>query len=245
MKRILLLVSAIVLGCTTMFAQSIEIIRPNGNHSINDSIIEVEAAYANSDLMSVPLWIINKSGSSINVKCKWEDSVRLAKTWNSVCWVLCYGANVSSEWQAPSNPAIAPGDTNETFAGDFYDTAHTGCETIRYVFYNASNVNDSAWVLVRFCVSPLSVPQIEGNTLHISAPYPNPSGSYTSFNYHITSDAHLTIYNSIGQSLRDILLSPSANKTNLNVSDMPSGVYICRLSSAGAEPIFQKLIVAH
>ncbi len=79
--------------------------------------------------------------------------------------------------------------------------------------------------------------------MHISAPYPNPSANTVSFNYRVSADAHLTIYNSIGQSMKDITLTPSVNKTNLQMF-LYIQEYIYANSVQKADGI-QKLIVAH
>ncbi|HXB13540.1 MAG TPA: T9SS type A sorting domain-containing protein [Bacteroidia bacterium] len=243
MKHIILFAAGVFLTCTT-FAQNIAIQRLGSNHMVNDSVIVINASLP-TQLNFLGLEVINKGIASISIKVKRIDSALVPNTANYLCWGLCYQDTSTPVFTYPATQVIAAGDTNKTFTGDFNDSGHVGTEIIRYVFFNASNPNDSAWVIFKFIVAPLGIEQITSNSLHISAAYPNPSASSASFNYHISTDAHLTIYNSIGQSVRDVLLSPSANKTNLNVSNMPSGIYICKLSAEGAEPVFQKLVVAH
>ena len=244
MKHIVLFVAGVFLSLATFAQSNIAIQRLNSNHTVNDSVIVVNGALPTL-LNALGLEVINKGIANISIKVKRIDSVLVAHTANYLCWGLCYQDTSAPVFTYPAVQVIAPGDTNKTFTGDFNDSGHIGTEIIKYVFFNASNPNDSTWVIFKFIVAPLGIEQITANTLHISSPMPNPSGSYASFNYHVSTDAHLTIYNSIGQSVKDVLLTPSASRTNLNVTDMPSGVYICKLSAEGADPVFQKLIVAH
>jgi hypothetical protein len=244
MKKTLLLVIGLISGVASVSAQDILIMRPDNKHIVNDSTITVNGTTAiNQYIMGLD--IINNGIGSITVDCKWEDVSTIPGTWQQMCWGLCYSPQQATEWTAPKSQTIAIHDTNNTFAGYLDDTNQTGCESVRYVFYNTINSADSSWVIIKFCIMPTAVQQISANNLHISAPYPNPSSAGVTFNYHINSSARLDIFNTIGQSVRTLTLSPSDSKLNLNVSSMPAGIYICKLEADGATPVYQKMIVSH
>jgi hypothetical protein len=68
--------------------------------------------------------------------------------------------------------------------------------------------------------------------------YPNPFNPETviEFSIPIASKVKLAVYNSLGQLVREILddnLEPGLYKVKFNASDLPSGVYIYRLTAGG------------
>lgn len=243
MKKLIPFLAGLLMA-SAVFGQ-FEIIRPGGNHSVNDSLIVINGK-ASQELTTTTFDVINTGALSIGVKCKRFDTVVVAGTSNYLCWGLCYGPSSATEWTAPSTQSINAGDTNKTFTADYNDSGKAGTEIIRYVFFNSTNSSDSAWVLVKFTViNDLGIAPLTANTLTISAPYPNPAGRYASFNYHTSAMSHLSIYNSIGQQVESMVLNPSGNRVNMDVSGMPSGIYICQMTSQGAQPLYQKLVVAH
>lgn len=246
MKRILLLVSGIILAGSVFAQPNIEIIRVGGITPINDSVIIVNGTVS-QPLLTIPFYVINNNGVKSNIKVKRIDSVVVPHTSNYLCWGLCYGANPATVWQCPATEAIPAGGTDSTFTSDYSDSAQPGTEIIRYIFFNAGNPNDSSWVIVKFNVTPAGVAQINSNALHVSAPYPNPANTNVSFNYNMkgAQNATLEIYNSIGRCVQTLPVSSANGKLSLSVSDLPAGVYICKLGAAGYNPVYQRLIVAH
>jgi len=68
--------------------------------------------------------------------------------------------------------------------------------------------------------------------------YPNPFNPETiiEFSLPIASKVKLAVYNSLGQIVREVLderLEPGSYKVKFNASDLPSGVYIYRLTAGG------------
>ncbi len=245
MKKVLPAIAIVILTVCNANAQFLNIIRTGGNHSVNDSTIVVNGK-TSVELTSTTFDVINTGMSVLNVKCKRYDTVVVPGTSNYLCWGLCFGPSPSVVWTAPSTQGINAGDTNKTFTADYNDSGKAGIELIRYIYYDASNPADSAWVQVKFnVINDAGIAPVAANSMSFSAPYPNPAASFTNFNYHVGALSHLTIYNSIGQEVKSMILNSSANKFSLNVSGMPSGIYICQLTADGTQPLYQKLVVAH
>jgi hypothetical protein len=246
MKKITLFITAILLGCVSLSAQNLKIIRPGGNHYINDSVIVVNGSLPTRDY-NVGFYVINTSGFSIPVYARWWDSTVVPSSKNAMCWSgLCYPNYSFRSWQVPNAESITANDTATDFVG--YDSVGgAGTEIVRFVFANKNVPADSAWVYVKFIIAPLGVDQISGDNMHISAPYPNPAGNNVSFNYNLNNitEAKLEVYNTIGQCMQTIPVSASNNRLNISVAGLPSGIYICKFSANGAEPVFQKMIVTH
>lgn len=249
MKRILLLVAGLILSGSMVLGQNIEIIRSGGNHSVNDSTITVNGSLPTAAFI-ISFDVINTGGASLSIKAKWYrlSGVKGAHTpANAICWGACYPQDTNRAWTAPSTQVLASGDTNKTFTGYYYDSTNAGTESIYYIFYNSANPNDSAWVLINYNIAPMGIAQINSNALHVSAAYPNPANSRVTFNYNLKSEGQgtLEIYNSIGRCVQTLPMNRDANKLSIDVSSLPSGIYICKLYADGCEPVYQRLIVAH
>ncbi len=198
MKKIILLASGLILSFATFAQLNVEVMAPGGNHSLNDSTVVIYSPpLGGVAVHSIPFYVINNGALTLNVKIKRVDSAAVALTSNYLCWgIFCYGANPAPIWTTSTAESMTAHDTDKTFTSDYTDSGHVGTEIIRYVFFSAANPTDTAWFNVKYIISPLSVPQIAANALHISAPYPNPSANTVSFNLRVSADAHLTIYNS-------------------------------------------------
>jgi len=246
MKKITLLIAGILLGASSLFAQSLEIIWPYGNHSLNDSTIIVNGALPTL-LYTEAFQVINVTGGTVNAKVKRIDEIVAAHSGNYLCWGNCYNASTSPIFTSPIAETIGAHDTDQTFTADLNDTNNSGSSKFRYVFYNTANANDTASITIIFNVSPLGVNSITDNVMHFSAPYPNPAGNNVSFTYTLNNiqQAEMEVYNTIGQCVETVPVNASSNKLNINVGGFPSGIYICKFSANGAEPVYQKLIVTH
>lgn len=61
--------------------------------------------------------------------------------------------------------------------------------------------------------------------------YPNPFNSTTYLNVNLSENAELIIYNIQGQIVRNFNVKSGHQKISLNANDMPSGIYLIRLST--------------
>jgi hypothetical protein len=247
MKRILLTASAILLGTAFAFSQSLKIMTVGGNHSLNDSTIIVNGSLPTL-AFALSLDVKNTSAGSIITKVKRIDTIVAAHSSNSVCWgPSCYGVQTGYEWTTPASETVASGVKDTTFSSHYNDSNHAGTSLIRYTFYNINNPTDSSWVLVKYVIAPLGIPEVSVDNLHLSAAYPNPANSTVSFNYHMNGvqQAKFELYNALGQCVQTIPVNSSIDKLNVNVSTLPAGIYICKLEANGSQPVFQKLIVTH
>ncbi len=80
--------------------------------------------------------------------------------------------------------------------------------------------------------------------------YPNPASGITTFSFHVESPENLamTLVNLKGQAVyhHDMgLLLTGKNRIELDVSDLPNGLYSCQLSSDGRIRGTQKILISH
>jgi hypothetical protein len=167
---------------------------------------------------------------------------------NGCTYSICVGPTcyktvaVNTGFTSPTFTAPKGKDTNAFFQD--YNAVNAGTTVIMYEIKNKTGT-DSTWFFVKFVASPTGVPTIAANNLKMSSLYPNPANSTVSFTYHTDYSGTMSIYNSLGQIVKTINLSSTKESMSLDTSDMPSGVYICRLQTAGANVAFRRLVVSH
>jgi hypothetical protein len=228
----------------SMSIGQINIIKPGGNHILNDSTIYEYGDTAN--LMTAEFYVINASGiGSLKVYARRDSISWVAGSENYFCWGgTCNFPSVDS-----SGPCtIGPHDTTNAvnaFFGDYVAQDHIGTTTIRYTFYNSINRSDSSWVIVVFHATPTGIATIAHSAETLSAPYPNPASSMVQFNYKIAQAANLKVYNLLGECVQNTPISSDKNKIAMDVHSMPSGVYLREIEAEGCKPVYQKLIVTH
>ena len=149
---------------------------------------------------------------------------------------------VNTGFTSPTFTAPKGKDTNAFFQD--YNAVNAGTTVIMYEIKNKTGT-DSTWFFVKFVASPTSVPTISANNLKMSSLYPNPANNNVSFTYHTDYNGTMSIYNSLGQVVKTMSLSSAKESMNIDTSDMPSGIYICRLQATGADAEFRRLVVSH
>ncbi len=97
---------------------------------------------------------------------------------------------------------------------------------VRFKFFNRIAGNDADFVTLIYNVSGVGFSELE--SYEISSPYPNPSSEYVNIDHQFKSDenAQLKLYNSAGQLIIIHPVIKQSNKSIINVSNLPSGVYM-------------------
>jgi|SRR6185312_9289005 len=187
---------------------------------------------------------IYNGGISISTQAAcWHTNDTTNGCYYSICvGTTCYPPkHISGDFTSPAFTAPPGKDTNALYCD--YNAVNLGTSIVKVVVRNKLKT-DSSWVYFEFNATPTGIAPV-ANNLSASSLFPNPANANATFTYHSTNNAQLSIYNSLGQSVKTLELSSSKETVNINVSDMPSGIYICKLQSQGAEAIFRKLIVSH
>ncbi len=241
MKKLILSVLTVISSVTIGFSQlSVQdttgVMLPNGDTVYVSGV----AGYQSSNR-----FYINNSGKSIstNVICV-PTAVAVSGCTYSICvGSACYKiVSDNTNFMSPTFLVPAGKDTNALYTD--YNPSAAGTTVIRYDVRTAS-ASDSTWFFVKFVITPTSVPTIVANNLKMSSLYPNPANNAVSFTYHTDYSGTMSIYNSLGQVVKTMNLSSAKESMSLDTSDMPSGVYICRLQAAGANVAFRRLVVSH
>ena len=92
-----------------------------------------------------------------------------------------------------------------------------------------------------------STPELEGNRLLACDIYPNPSAGATHLRYMIHDIGYLRsdLYTISGEKIRELInrcVSPGAYEMEIDVSDLPAGIYLLKLQ-LGSYVVVRKLVV--
>jgi hypothetical protein len=247
MKKITFSLLFAVATISFSYSQNLKIIKPGGTHGLNDSTIVVYGDITDS-LVTQSLNVINTSSGTLTVNAKREIVSAVSGSQNEICWAgTCYSPTTTV---SPNTESLAAGDTSNlgnTFSGDYLPHGYTGTTTIRYVFFDTHNFNDTAAITVEFITTLAGISSIKDGGINFSL-YPNPARNTVNFNYKFTGNvqtANLKIFNLLGDCVQTLPLSVVENKTTIDVQSMPAGIYVCEVQASGCQPVYQKLIVAH
>lgn len=144
---------------------------------------------------------------------------------------LCYTA--SSLWPSGtvnnSNPyATGLGDFHMQI--DLSGAATMGCYYMKVRLNNQAVPTDTAIVTFIVCKVPAAVPNVKPSE-EISL-YPNPASSELNVIYDASADIkNIAVYNIIGK-LMTVYKVTGNNSANLNLENIPSGIYFVRLINA-------------
>lgn len=242
MKKLLLLILLSGFAAVYGIAQSISLADSTGPLANGATIVRT----GTPDALEIVAYVFvkNNTANALDIHLKKVELSMVAGSINTFCWGACFGPSV---YQTP-NPFTVAGNTTDSvnFTGHYTPMGTPGISYMRYVFFNAANPNDSAWVNVDFHAFPLGLdsPVVAAN---LSNAYPNPASNLAYFTYSMNGSnaAKVLVRNILGTTVREVALSGSEGKAALQVSDLPDGVYFYSLMADGKMLQTRKLVVRH
>jgi hypothetical protein len=241
MKKILLTALSL-LFIIMMQASSIELYF-NGSAVQHGSTVQV-IGDPSAEYLQARIGVKNISVAAVDVRAKKviHEGDTLAGTSNYFCWGLCFPPFT---YISPNALSIEPGVTNEDFYGDYNPYTVIGISRITYVFFSASDPNDSVAVIVEYNASPASVIDPSAS-VKFSQAYPNPAVSVVNVDYTLPatiSHATVVISNMLGSRVKEIALTDHSGKVQLPVYDLVNGIYFYSLVGDDQVILTRKFIV--
>jgi hypothetical protein len=230
MKKVYGLFTLLCLLSLGAFAQSLSIVHsethPYGD--VNEFIIATHAT------------VKNVSGDSLDVKVKRIEEDIIEGTINYFCWKNCYVPSVSV---SPDFVRIGPGEEKADFVGDYESNKNAGTSTVRYVFYDMNNEDDSVSMTVNYLVTAVG---IEENVWAVNDPYPNPANTTVTFDYNAGAfgDALVSIYDMLGNVRKEAKMLQGMSRMVMDVADLEPGVYFYSIKIDNQTSITKKMIVS-
>ncbi|MCX6304944.1 MAG: T9SS type A sorting domain-containing protein [Bacteroidetes bacterium] len=247
MKRLLLSFCLFSIVLVYGYSQSLSISNIHGTIAPNAIMIQ-EGSPDSAELITY-FNVTNTSGSSVDVLCKKVELTMLDSTEITMCWAGgCYPASTNI---SPYSQAIGAGLTNNEFVGHYTQIAFhhfkPGESVVRWVFYDRSNVNDSASVTVKYTSYPLGVDETAARQSSLSNVYPNPASANATCSYSIPAGSQGTILvrDLLGSTMQTLSPATASGKVTIDAINLNDGIYFCSLLVDGKISQTKKLIVKH
>ncbi len=242
MKRTILLI-ATLLYITTLSAQSLQLKDKDGV-DITGTTIDMLCAPA-SGLASFKLDVLNVATVAKNVKVKKiEMSMCPGVEGLTICWESCYPPFV---FESPTAIAIEPNQLCTNFDGELTYLANTlGTSTVKFVFFDMDNTNDSSYVIVNYNIGFVGRAENLVKSVKVTNAYPNPATSVIYFDYKLpanTSSAYIKVSNLLGNTVSTIELTKNEGRAEINVSGLKNGVYFYTVMVNNSATVTRKLVV--
>ena len=194
--------------------------------------------------------VTNISGKTVSVKVKKIIIDTLPGTLNTFCWgVNCFEPTV---YISPKPIAIYSNTSNKSFYGEYNPMGKVGSSTIRYVFFDNNNINDSSCVTVKYILKSAGIEnfsnQQSGNGL--SNVYPNPFKQQTTVNYELSENSfvNIKIYELTGKEMATLVngyMNKGKHNNILNASELKEGFYYCSMTTNNKSITFRKIAILH
>ena len=225
------------------YCQSISLIY-NGVTQTNNTLVPINGD-VNSTLDYIGVKIKNISSGTLNIKMKKVVMDSVPNSTNDFCFFdNCFSSTV---WLAPNVLVLTPNAVDSNFSGHYHANGTPGTTTVRYVFFNEANPQDSVCVRVQFN-GIMGISEIHRSDITFSDAYPNPANNTTTVSYVLpkqTNTAYITIRNLLGSDVMKINLEDLNGRKTINTSDMKEGIYFYSLTVNNKIYYTRKLIVKH
>jgi hypothetical protein len=203
----------------------------------HNSIIYLTSSFGSTKKISFD--ITNTSTSTITYNVKRYDIKLNSTPDDTAIAYFCFGGLCyTAETKVSPNPVtLGPGKSASDTAASSYnliayldDASKKGCSEIRYTIFNTANTSDSAQVTVNYnCAAPAAISDFRSEQLTFGI-FPNPAKNLAMLRLDSKENARVRIlvYNSLGQMViqKDVMLETGNNSAGLDISTLPSGIYI-------------------
>lgn len=245
MKKILLSLFCLTIVYGT-FAQSLSLLDTNGVALNAGSTIQVLGDPLDETITEI-IYIKNNAAEAKDVKVKKVINAgdTLPLTTNYFCFGVCYPPDT---YESPFPRTIQAGAVNEDFYCDYSPHTVPGISTIRYVFFDANNIDDSVSITVEFNASPASVNEELAKLVKLSDAYPNPAINSVNVDYNLpvtVNKAKITITNMLGSKVKEVSLENHSGKARIIVTDLIDGIYFYSLVADDKLVLTRKFMVRH
>ncbi len=187
----------------------------------------------------------NISSSDVTVRVRRTVIDSVSGSQNQICFAgLCFSPDV---WNSATTETLGGGGITpeESFSGHYLPNDNYGLTTIRYTFYNQSNVNDTASFIVNYNYGYLSVDDLLAQSM-ISSVYPNPARNSFTIDYQLSkgvNSASVKVYNIVGQEIKTESMHGLNGRCEIPVSLLPDGIYFVSVTFNGQAVKTQRLII--
>ncbi|MDA3779228.1 MAG: T9SS type A sorting domain-containing protein [Bacteroidales bacterium] len=223
MRKVLLLLIIGLLGQVNIFAQSLEIIKPDGT-SINKDTIKISTTDNSSDI-EVPLYIKNISNNTLEAFVKLYVKEFATNSTAVYCWSSCFDISTT---QSTSSLSVSAGDTIKDFHSTLSPNGNNGLTEIMYTFFVNKAEEDSASVTIIYDIQSTTDVDELLNIKESIGFYPNPVQNTLFLNYDAKkyTNCNISIYNIVGREIKSQKLDCDENSAQIDMLNVETGIYI-------------------
>jgi Secretion system C-terminal sorting domain len=229
MKKSLLLV---IFSCLFCFAnaQNIQIVDPVTNVVGSSE----EIAYIN-------LHVKNNSASTQEIYLQRTIVSLVPGHLSYFCFgITCYPPGVS---KSPDNLVLAAGSTDESVKTYIDPRSEVGVSTVNYCYYNLAKT-DSACLLLTYDMALTGI--LNNSHLKFVKVFPNPADDHVNLAFNtekVYSSSEIQITDLNGRIVTSEPVSTKEGLIKVDVSNLPSGIYVCNLVADGVSIARDKVII--
>lgn len=193
--------------------------------------------------------VINLTGGTTKINMKRYTLNAQTGVEDYFCWYVCLGSvnsvnNPELNHSAGSCFNSNNGDTITLFSNYYKPFGALGSSTYRYVWFNASNPNDSAWADVTFNVTPVSVTELNKD-IKLSL-FPNPANEVINLNVEnvdFNQGVSVQIVNVLGEVVYTRQIQSSTIR--IDAIELANGAYFCTLIADRKTILTKRIIISH
>ena len=242
MKKVYLFL--VVLGISaTSFSQNLNVqLFDHDGNDVTNGVYAIPQLHPSAPTTDVKFVLKNNSAAPIDVKVRRTVDVMPTGYQNAICFgETCFPAE-SDTTGFEHNLEVSVLDSSFKIT-IFNNDATTGDFSVVYYVYDINNPSQSVSVKVYYGNGiNASVTENVSEAISISA-YPNPASGSVLIKHNLTSDGQLMITDITGKTLKSIRLNGNSQSTQVDISDLRSGVYIYSIQSGSKRIISKKLVV--
>ena len=148
---------------------------------------------------------------------------------NWFCWGLCVSPDVIVSPNPVTLPANSVTSTEALSFHALFDEGVYGKVVVKYSAYDEQYPGERSTIVVVFNKSGIGVR--ESAAVQFGQAYPNPASSMVNFDYNINAGdrASVSVYNLLGQEVRNQQLNSLQGHLSISVADLNEGIYFCKL----------------
>jgi hypothetical protein len=228
MKKIFTILSLLLLsGFARINGQSFHVYKDTINVSSSGNIVVVDTIYNMSSSAQNIEWKIVSS----NFPASWQSATQFCDMCGCFPWSVATSTNSCSYAPFTSSNSDFHLQANLT-------TVPAGCYYVKVKFNTTSvpvEYDSTVFVVCKFPTGAATVVKSQEDVVL----YPNPATNELNVVYAANADIkNIAVYNIIGKAL--IVYKVSGNSANLNLENIPSGIYFVRLMNSHGEVVVTK-----
>ena len=209
----------------------------NGQSIIVD-IVDLDAFETVSD----EYFVRNNSTDAIDVMMRQEPVSLVDGAEYSFCFGSCFPPGTNETPHAFTVDAESTVGSSGIFTGHYHAHGNSGNSIIRYTYFNVNNLNDTLSFNITF-QDATSIASIDENAVINAFPNPTSDILYISYDLKLITNGYLNVYDALGKKVIVQEINTSYGQIELNVSDLPQGIYLYNFQSGNMKSETYKILV--